>query len=76
MLFLGEFFGFRFVLCVFGCCERVLQAIWHRLRGPEIGCKAAEGEHEKRCKLLLYHHLPKWRNWQTRGIQNPVLATG
>ena len=19
---------------------------------------------------------PKWRNWQTRGIQNPVLATG
>jgi hypothetical protein len=19
---------------------------------------------------------PEWRNWQTRGIQNPVLATG
>ena len=27
-------------------------------------------------KLLFYKVLPKWRNWQTRGIQNPVLATG
>lgn len=27
-------------------------------------------------KILSHKVWPKWRNWQTRRIQNPVLATG
>ena len=26
--------------------------------------------------IKAYKNQPEWRNWQTRRIQNPVLATG
>ena len=61
--FFKEIFSNRFASFASLATFALKNALKKLLTGPEIS-------------TIVRGLQPEWRNWQTRGIQNPVLATG